>query len=597
MRKNKVSPYLIPGIICALLTGLIYYFLHYVELEGYNPSDDGVILAQSFRLFNGEIPHKDFISIRPVFSSILHGIHLISPLPMQISARWFIIFQYFTYSFLWSYLIFSIYKFKFSSPLVKVICYVAMAYFAFLLSNIYNLFPWTTVDAIFISIIALWIFNKMFSPGLLPIKQSIYCASGLFLFALAGISRQSFIIIALVFFILVIFIYLKKKKYISLLAILFFGSLPLTLYLIYLVYHDALWLFITQMTGRTELLQTGIVRFATAFTRSWLMPVHLIALSGLLFIKIKNTISNKTFKNGTLFKNQQLIIFCFRIIYLFAAIVFSAILFIFPELMFKCSFELFWINLISGLAIILIIKPGKEKSALIIFSVLIAWTSAISLGDNAPVFTAGILGANIIGLFFLFDQQISLTYRFKISTKYIYAIFPGLILFFLLALYGQRKSNYRDLPSSQLNKELSSINPGFGKIRTNINTFKYFIELNYVIEQLGGINVIKDRVVVAPNNSLFYPLNNTRNPFPVDWLQREEYIGSENLLHSRIKETLEKEEIFIILDKCDSKRMAGAYKEITISGEKYDYIEILTGYCEEINVNSELFFVLKSNPY
>ena len=594
MSKNRFSPFLVSGFICALITGVIYLFLQYVEFEGFNPSDDGVILAQSFRIFNGEIPHKDFISIRPVFSGILHGIHLFSPLPLQISARWFIIFQYFAYSFIWVYLIFRVYKFKFPSTFLKILCFTALAYFSFLLSNIYNLYPWTTVDAIFISIIGIWIFNKMFKPGLSSFKQSIFCAAGLFLFSLAGVTRQSFIIIAFLFFILVFIFYLKRKKYASLLWILLLGSLPITIYLFFLFYHNAFTLFIDQMTGRTELFQTGIKQFANSFINSWLLPIHIIALLGILYIKMKNKWLIKVSENGFILRKQMAIVISFRILYILATFFISIFLFIRPELLFKCAFELFWINLIFTLAIILIIKPSKEITIMIVFSLLLAWTSAISLGDNSPVFTTGILAANIIGLFFFINQQTEGVFKLRFSTKLYYAIIPGIILFFLLALFGQRKSNYRDLPSSQLNKELFSTNSDFGRIKTNINTYKYFVELNYVIDQLGGLNSIRDHVVVVPNNSIFYPLYNSKNPFPLDWLQREEYIGSGEFLHSKIKEVLSKNEIYIIIDKFDSKKIARGFFEIEISGEKYNYIDIIKEKCEKINVNSELFFVLKS---
>lgn len=39
---------------------------------GFVPMDDGFILAQSRRILDGQVPHRDFISIRPVGSAILH---------------------------------------------------------------------------------------------------------------------------------------------------------------------------------------------------------------------------------------------------------------------------------------------------------------------------------------------------------------------------------------------------------------------------------------------------------------------------------------------------------------------------------------------
>src|SRR3989339_1658329 len=96
--KNIKVLFCVGTVLISFLIIFLFYHLDYVENEGFNPSDDGVILAQSYRLINGEIPHKDFISIRPVFSGILHTIHFYSPLALEVSARWFVFFQYFIYS-------------------------------------------------------------------------------------------------------------------------------------------------------------------------------------------------------------------------------------------------------------------------------------------------------------------------------------------------------------------------------------------------------------------------------------------------------------------------------------------------------------------
>jgi hypothetical protein len=44
---------------------------------GFNPTDDGFILAQSRRILEGQVPHRDFISIRPVGSALLHTLDLL----------------------------------------------------------------------------------------------------------------------------------------------------------------------------------------------------------------------------------------------------------------------------------------------------------------------------------------------------------------------------------------------------------------------------------------------------------------------------------------------------------------------------------------
>ena len=44
---------------------------------GFSPTDDGFILAQGRRILAGQVPHRDFISIRPVGSALLHTFDLI----------------------------------------------------------------------------------------------------------------------------------------------------------------------------------------------------------------------------------------------------------------------------------------------------------------------------------------------------------------------------------------------------------------------------------------------------------------------------------------------------------------------------------------
>ncbi|HKQ58713.1 MAG TPA: hypothetical protein VJY35_12665, partial [Candidatus Eisenbacteria bacterium] len=55
------------GLVAAGLAHLAFSPL------GFNPTDDGFVLAMSRRLLEGQVPHRDFISIRPVGSALLHA--------------------------------------------------------------------------------------------------------------------------------------------------------------------------------------------------------------------------------------------------------------------------------------------------------------------------------------------------------------------------------------------------------------------------------------------------------------------------------------------------------------------------------------------
>ena len=49
------------------------YLYNWVGHLGYNPTDDGFVLAGAQRLLHFQIPHADFVSARPVGSSSISG--------------------------------------------------------------------------------------------------------------------------------------------------------------------------------------------------------------------------------------------------------------------------------------------------------------------------------------------------------------------------------------------------------------------------------------------------------------------------------------------------------------------------------------------
>ena len=162
--KNRPVTLLLVLII-VVLTGS-YAIVGIPSTEGFNPSDDGVILAQSYRMIHGEVPHRDFISIRPAGSGVIHAINFYSPLPLEISARWMVLFEYlFGSIFITSLLAGSWFR-GLRKSLFLLVVGVSVVLMFLLNQNHYNLFPWTTIDALFWFSLALYGWYKLKnSPG------------------------------------------------------------------------------------------------------------------------------------------------------------------------------------------------------------------------------------------------------------------------------------------------------------------------------------------------------------------------------------------------------------------------------------------------
>ncbi|HBF88918.1 MAG TPA: hypothetical protein DDX39_09780 [Bacteroidales bacterium] len=585
LRIFQKFKFILASTIVFFVVFLAYFLFNIIATEGFNPSDDGVILAQSFRILNGEIPHKDFISIRPVFSGILHTIHFYSPLALEVSARWFVFFQYFIYSFVWVYLLFKNFV---NNPSQKY--FAILGSLAFLLNiNFYNLFPWTTIDALFWFIIGLSFLVTSYKKSK-KFSFTVFAGIGFFFMTLAVLSRQTFGIPFAIIWILYAYNLLKSKKIKQLIFSTLLGGIPFIFYFTILIITDSLSLFITQLTGRTELFETGILTYGKRFFQSPLIFIHLFALSGIFYHLYKN----KFRLYVSIIKAQNRLFFSFLGIY-FAAIIFYAFYAFFQDIwhLFDVSFEFFWIAFIASLYVLVFFRFHFSQKLIIISSILLAWTSSISLGDNAPIFTIGLLVSISIVIIYRFLLTIKTTVFEKISTNYIFtAILSCSIILFYFEIRNQQKINYRDKSANELTYNLGNIFKEFGSIRTSENTFNYYADLKRTINSLE--NPINNFVVI-PNNAIIYPIMKSRNPFPCDWLQRDEYIGSEEYLNEKIINALNNRLLYIIVDKFDSKKLAYGSFAKEYNSNYYSYMNTLFPRLSKINADSKFFDVYKTH--
>ncbi|MFH2144240.1 MAG: hypothetical protein ABIJ97_17570, partial [Bacteroidota bacterium] len=346
------------------------------------------------------------------------------------------------------------------------------------------------------------------------------------------------------------------------------GSTPYVIYLFVLLKNNALEFFISQMTGRSELLQTGIIAYGKSFISSYLLPVNCLLIVYLVYLLIiKKSMTSKVKNYFIAFFGVTTSVYCISIF--------------FTDLnnLLWYPFEIFW----SLIAIyILIEKKSRDKNILIISVLIISWISSISLGDNSPVFMTGVL----VSLIFIVVYERLKIYRLGY-------LFPVLsLIVFGVSVYGQRNINYRDLSSEELKYNLGDVFSGFGSIRTNTNTYEYFKELN---EILSSIDNIKDHFVMIPNNAVVYPLVKSRNPFPVDWMQKDEYIGSEIYLNEKIENKLSSQTIYFIIDKFNSKLIAFNIADLDYSNKNYNYYSELFEFELKLVMEKKYFKIYKVN--
>lgn len=563
MKKENLK-IILATILAAIIIAATFSFIQYPENEGFNPTDEGVVLAQSWRILNGEIPHKDFISIRPAASGYFHLLALILPGNAVINARWIVIFQFFAIAFISAFIIYSLLSKKYGKSSLIIYILMLATIFTVGISN-YNLYSWTTIDAVFWSVLAMpFLFNE---------KSKRAHIAGLFLLSLAALSRQTFVLVAAAGFLHIAYNYRKSIAKGSIIVLI--GSLPFTIYFIMLLSHSAIGDFFQQMTGRTEFLQTGIVQFGKKFILGLSTPLNVLCLfvSILLYAKrdsgLKGLFINKGY-HSVFAAVYVVFAFAHTIKYFFAE----------KQDITTLPFELFFLLIFLGIFHFVINPESKQLRKIILFTVLISWISAISLGDNTPIFASGILFAGILGL----ASDIILAKKAKLNNiftnKIILLCFSIVII--VAGNISQQKFNYRDNSKKMLTGGLNYASEDFGQIKTNLHVIAYYSELKDVIDTLpAAIN----NTIVFPHNAMFYPAMKSRNPFSLDWLISNEYPGNEDRISKDLDGLKERELTYFIVDKIDLRIiMNGLRGRVYKDDQIYNFI---IKNCEKLECDSE----------
>jgi len=551
-------------ILFATIISIVFFKLNYIEKEGLNPTDEGVILAQSWRIINGEIAHKDFISIRPVGSGLLHSINFLIPGNIVVNARWFVLFQFFTIAVVISLLCFKFLSDKFKK--IKIPIFLSLLISSFFLTVLnYNLYSWTTIDAIFWSVISI--------PFILKDKKPLYNVIGLILLCFSALSRQTFALICIAGFIYIVYQY--RKSFWKSLYIFILGALPFIAYFIFLLVNSAMADFLQQMTGRTEFFETAIVQFVKRFVLSLTTPLNLVCLFVTVLLHLKKT---SGLKELFIKKGFHAVFSIIYIVFSFALI--FKYFFAQEQDIYSLPFELFFMLLFMGFFHYVLIPESKLLRKIILIILFISWVSAISLGDNTPVFATGIL---FIGLFTVcLDIVLTNTSKFSNIASNQWLILSLSLVIAISGFYSQQKFNYRDNPSDKLVKGLSYSSDEFGEILTNPTLIAYYSDLKDIFDSLPDA---KNNIIVFPHNAIFYPVMKTQNPMSLDWLIANEYIGQEERIISDLEKLKDSDKIYFIVDKIDLRVIKDGIKPRFYNNDII-YMFIINN-CQELQCNSE----------
>jgi hypothetical protein len=467
---------------------------------GFSPTDDGFTLAYARRWLDGQVPHRDFIIIRPAFSPLLHTPEvLLGGEATYLLSRLVACFQFALIAWLWALMI--LHHSRVAFPAVITASLVSIIFM--LSAHTFPLMAWHTIDGLtFVS-------AGLAARFLLPRRWRPFAY---LLVGTSAICKQSFLLTAP----LLILALSDWRDFRCWAA----AALPGLLYAVYLWLNGALEAGVQQLSSQTGLVQTGLA--------SYLTPEVLL---GVLL--------------GAVVTRQA----AYRQIpFRLTTSVFTVLLLIGAASLISTVFSFMLFGFLVGFALVQRRQHRSSPFVSLALSALVtAWSASLSLGYNTPVLVSGPLAA--VFLVYVGTQYQSWMHpRLLVGASMALAVMVGAAF-----VSARLHAIYRDQPASQLTYDLGGIVPGMAGIRTNANTFTWLADLQQAVKTAASSGL---RYAIIPDVAGWWVKSSQSNPLPIDWVLNVE-LNSQALV-ARVIDSLNSQrgKLVVIVENHDVNRLA-----------------------------------------
>ena len=302
---------------------------------GFNPTDEGFILGYSKRVLNGEIPHSDFISIRPALSAYLHTLDFTFGTERLFYNSRLIAWLMLSMSIgIWLFVLATKIQSRVTTIVIGVISFLVV-------THDYPVMAWHTIDGIFLCSLG-YLALKSEKPG--------WAIIGSILLGAAYLCKQNFLLAGPVF----IFFH-APKKFKALIAWL----LPGALYWLMIKVYGASAEMFDQFKTETSLLKTGIWQYISS-PYLWLG-----VLAGIGHWALSKWQSKAT-----------------QILWLLGVTAFLG------YALHEGAADFGPVFLLTGMALTFFLVNQEIKFSTTVCGLFLAWSASISIGLNSPVLAA-----------------------------------------------------------------------------------------------------------------------------------------------------------------------------------------------------------------
>ncbi len=488
--------------------------------RGFTPTDDGFTLAYARRILEGQVPHEDFIIIRPFLSPLIHTpIVLFGGEYTYWLSRLFVWFQFACIGWAWASIVNRYFDNPFDNATKMFVALVAFTACA----HQFVLTAWHSIDGLFVASIGLWM--------VVARRSETGKFMGYALIGAAYLCKQSFIFMAPL---CVIFLgdWRDLRAWISM-------AIPGLLYCAWLLATGSFPEALLQLTSQTGIVSTGITSYLTYAT-----PLGVVAGFGLMLLlnANANVVARLLPSRPSGYAGALALITLPALFIAFG---------LFRGSIAVISFGVFGMAL-GALAYCVVSPPARETSKMraAALALLFAWSASLSIGYNAPALMLGPLLAVLVAFVYSARRSLDVSLNFRVLQVALVVMGAGILVGF-----GDSRIHhiYREQPSDELTKSLEGVLPGGGLIRTNPRTYSYMTDLRETTQRISARG---KEYAVIPESAGWWVQAEQTNPLPIDWPWAVE-LGNQQLVN-RVTEDLaaERGETVVMVQKVEAFQLA-----------------------------------------